>query len=416
MLVRGLDLGEHVALLLLDLRELGDQVLLEGTGPVQLHMEALDSLEALGPSSDSARALSHNAVSFRSCSASCLRRAAAPHGRAGAPELFLEHREAADRRLQLAARSVDRRELLLRVGHLRRQAIAQHVEALQLRPARELVAQPAVDVGAQGVERVQPALQLLDDLRSGFEGCQPAGKFVDGVGDALCLRGARFCCDNLGRQGVDLRLDGEACPMKLLVLSREARAFLVGAKLVEERRRLLVGAVNRLDFGLERVEILALLAQAVELPLGTLGRLEAVEPLLERGERVCFRCSESAMRSNPPRPSPAPGCAHERSQILIPCRDRLHTGLGLGNAGLSDPQPFVDGLDLLPVHRELIHVTLHGFHQGPCIVLLPGHVAAEGLAGARGLLELLLVSVWMRSSSPIVSSTRARVSFLRPAS
>ena len=46
LIVGGLDLGKRVALLLLDLRELADQLLLERASPVQLLMQALDGLPA----------------------------------------------------------------------------------------------------------------------------------------------------------------------------------------------------------------------------------------------------------------------------------------------------------------------------------------------------------------------------------
>ena len=69
--------------------------------------------------------------------------------RAGAPQVFLEHDETSHGRLQLAARGVERGQLLLRVRHLYREAVAQHIEALELRAPRQLVAQPPIDVGAQ---------------------------------------------------------------------------------------------------------------------------------------------------------------------------------------------------------------------------------------------------------------------------
>ena len=176
---------------------------------------------------------------------------------------------------------------MLRVRHLRSQALAQHVEAFQLRPSRELLAQSAVHLGAQGVERIQPTFEVLDDPSSWLERGKPPGQIVDCLGDALRRRRTGFSRSDLIRQCVDLRLD-------LRSLTHEAARpveepldlALVRTKLVEERRGLLVGGMNGLDLGLQRVEVFAVLRQAVELPLRAFGRcLQAVQPLLERGER-----------------------------------------------------------------------------------------------------------------------------------
>src|SRR6185503_17324072 len=159
------------------------------------------------------------------------------------------------------------------------QALAQHVEAFQLSPSRELIAQSAIDIAAQRVERIQSPFQVLDNHRSWFQRRKLAGEIFDRIGNAGRLRRAGLCRGDLIGQRVDLRLDLCRLPEEAARLVEEDLDLaLIGAKLVEEGGGLFVRGVDRLNFVLQRVEILALLGQAIELPLRALGRfLQAVQ-------------------------------------------------------------------------------------------------------------------------------------------
>ena len=142
--------------------------------------------------------------------------------------------------------------------------------------------------------------------------------------------------------------------------------------------------VDRLDLGLERVEVFALLGQAVELPLRAFGhRIQAVQPLLQRAERSLLslqrlgRCGQLLNGRHH-----ALDALGELCQLLFPCRHGLGACLGRGDSSLDDPQPFADRLDFLLVDRELVEVPLDGFQQTLRVALLSSGFAVEGLAGA----------------------------------
>ncbi len=56
---------------------------------------------------------------------------------------------------------------MLRVGHLRGQAVARGLERVELGAPGQLAFEFAIDVGADGVQAVQPRFELLDERHAG---------------------------------------------------------------------------------------------------------------------------------------------------------------------------------------------------------------------------------------------------------
>ena len=203
-------------------------------------------------------------------------------------QIPLEHRKAINRRLQFHAGSVDRGEFLLRVRHLRGEPLAHHVEALQLRSGRELLAQAAITsllLNALSAFSRPSRSSTIRVLGSSAASLTPRLSTVSAtlVAFAALASAPAICVVNASTfisQPRRLRHEAAGPIEKHLDLA------LVGAKLVEKRRGLLVRGVNCLDLAFQRVEVLAMLGEAVELPLGPLGGcFETVQPLLERAER-----------------------------------------------------------------------------------------------------------------------------------
>ena len=124
--------------------------------------------------------------------------------------------------------------------------------------------------------------------------------------------------------------------------------------------------------------------EAVELPLRPLGRFfeQVIQLSFERAERRLPVLQRVGLRRQRPQlRREMLDSGSELRQFLCAAVQDLHARFRGGDAGLRDLQSFMDCLELLLVHRELIHLALNDLQEAPGVAFLASHVAVERLTG-----------------------------------
>ena len=164
LIFRRLNLADGVALTALHAIELGEQLVLHRRRARELLRQRLHLARALG---DVGR---HAAAGGDELGEALLllgdRRLVVLDGAdalVGGRDVGLQRVELGDERHEPVLERADVFELVLRVDHLRAEAVARGLERVELGAARELLLELPIDVGAERVQAVEARLELLDE-------------------------------------------------------------------------------------------------------------------------------------------------------------------------------------------------------------------------------------------------------------
>ena len=188
---------------------------------------------------------------------------------AGGLDLGFQRVELGDERHEPLLQRADGVELVLRVGHLRAEAVACGLQRLELGAARQLLLELAVDVGAE--RRCRPLSRASSFSTNGTRAVTREICASSSATDS-CRRVA-FCVPSstsvsLAEDGVHLGLElrrarGEC---RSCVSPNASSAAPVGAELVAQLRGLGVRLVELLHVLAQRIEVLTALLERVHLP------------------------------------------------------------------------------------------------------------------------------------------------------
>ena len=171
-------------------------------------------------------------------------------------------------------------------------------------------------------------------------------------------------------------------------LAERLQPDAIGAELVGQLRRLGVRLVELLDLAAQGVEILAALAERVELPRGLLREVvDVAEPLVERLEReLLLRQVVGRHEQRLDALGHAVDLLGQLDEALVPGGQRFHARLGVADAGVQRPQAQVERLELLLLQRERVHLAADGVEQRSRFLLqLAGLVLGLDLQLGGGL-------------------------------
>ena len=274
--------------------------------------------------------------------------------------LAFEPLDVGDERGQSLLARPNRFQLVLRIDHLRAEAIAGALERLELRAARELRLEPLANIVAERIERVEAPFELLDrhdahtdarhlrvELGDRFVQLR---RFLRGILDQL----------HLAENRVDLRFElGGARRQRGDAIAERFERDPIAPQLVAQLCDLRVRLVEVLHFLAQDVEVGAALTQRVQLPRGFPRELVHLpEPLVQRLERELLPgqfvglCEQ---RIEPLGQQVELLCQLE--QVLVLRAERVHARLGVADRGLQRADPLVEGLEFLLADGQRIDLA-----------------------------------------------------------
>ena len=358
---------ERFALDALNLGEMTIEVVLEAFGARELDVDGLQRLEAGADVRKERRRrfvnlgevalVLHHGVLF------VLDRCRAPV-RVGQACLNLRH--LIWQGCQPRLRTLQRRELLLRVADLGRQAVAGDPCLFEIRLAVNLCGKPVIDVAAQIVQRPQAGMHLLHEREPRREEIQPAGELFDlrphrdcplrhvaGVGDPRReLAHRRFELRRVAHE--DPRLLDERSELQLLL-----------AQFVRARPYVRIRRFTGVELGLDGVDFLAPADQPFDANRGSTdlavqlaeARIEGREErlsLLDPGNLGAERVSAVRKHVQP---------VLQRRERPFAGSQRRELAIRICQAGFRCREPLAERVDLAAVHGQPIEMALHGVQQ-----------------------------------------------------
>src|SRR5258705_6399819 len=392
LVLGGFGLRDRVTLARLDARELGDELVLDGGRAIQLVAERLHLLHAFG------RFAGQRAAGFGELRNPHLllvdRRLVTDdflEPRLRLVELRLQDVEPVRQRHDLALGRGDLVDLLLRVEHLRDDAVALRLERVELRAARELLGELAIDVRGHDVQRVDARLELVHELDAAREARQLRVELRGDLSEPRRLLRAFVHVSQLSEDRVHRRLElRRARAQRGEAVAQTLQRRAIGTQHVAELRRLRVRLVEILDVLPERLEGGPVLLETVVLRGGALRQLvDLREPLLGRleglllpgqlvgvpGQRLEFLAERV-------------GLLIEQREVLFLRAEGVDAVLRFAHRRLQGAQPLVERLELLLLERELLEVRAQHVHEGAAVLLEPGRLAPELVADLRRGVDL----------------------------
>ncbi len=309
----------------------------------------------------------------------------------GRGDLAFQFRDLSDERDEAGLERADGVQLVLRIHHLRGEAVALRLERLELGAARQLLFEFVIDVRAERIEAVEPHLQLFDERHTRTHARNLCVELGHRLVQARRFLGALFDELQLAEDRVHLRfqlggLRGECGD----AVAEGFKADAIRAELLGELGRFCVRLIERLNVGAQNVQVGAALTQRVHLPRRLLRQLVGLrEALVERLERELLLgevvgLDEQRLEAL----GQTVDLLRERDEVLVLGGERGHPRLRIADADRECLEALVERLELLFLQLHRVDLAADQIQERRCFFLQLAGVAFDFLTKLRGVLEL----------------------------